>query len=121
MTLPNGKILGPYEILGPLGAGGMGEVYKARDTRLDRVVAVKVLPSHLSDNADLRTRFEREAKAISSLQHPNICTLFDVGSQDGIDFLVMEYLEGETLAERLSKGPLKVEEALKVAVEDWST
>jgi eukaryotic-like serine/threonine-protein kinase len=117
MTLPNGKVLGPYEIVGPLGAGGMGEVYKARDTRLDRVVAIKVLPSHLSDNADLRTRFEREAKAISSLQHPNICTLFDVGSQDGIDFLVMEYLEGETLAERLSKGPLKVEEALKIAIE----
>jgi serine/threonine protein kinase len=115
MTLPNGKILGPYEIVGPLGAGGMGEVYKARDTRLDRVVAIKVLPSHLSSNEDLRLRFEREAKAISSLQHPNICTLFDVGTQDGIDFLVMEYLEGETLAERLSKGSLKVDEALKIA------
>src|SRR6185369_16741433 len=117
MTLSNGKVLGPYEIVGPLGAGGMGEVYKARDTRLERVVAIKVLPSHLSDNADLRTRFEREAKAISSLQHPNICTLFDVGSQDGIDFLVMEFLEGETLAARLGRGSLKLDEALTIAIE----
>src|SRR3954466_6292899 len=117
MTLSNGKILGPYEIVGPLGAGGMGEVYKARDTRLDRVVAIKVLPSHLSNNEDLRLRFEREAKAISGLQHPHICTLFDVGSQDGIDFLVMEHLEGETLAERLKRGPVPLAQLIKAAIE----
>src|SRR5512135_1498249 len=116
MTLATGSRLGPYEVLSPLGAGGMGEVYRARDTRLERTVAVKVLPSHLSSNPDLKQRFEREAKAISSLQHPHICTLFDVGSQDGVDFLVMEYLEGETLADRLAKGPVKIEEALKIAV-----
>ena len=88
----------------------MGEVYRARDTRLDRSVAVKILPSHLSDNADARQRFEREARAISSLNHPNICTLHDVGHQDGIDFLVMELLEGETLADRLQKGALPPEQ-----------
>ena len=94
--LATGHKLGPYEIGSPLGAGGMGEVYRARDTRLDRTVAIKVLPSHLSGNADLRARFEREARAISNLQHANICVLHDIGQQDGVDFLVMEFLEGET-------------------------
>src|SRR5690242_5588814 len=103
MGLSTGTKLGPYEILAPRGAGGMGEVYKARDTRLDRIVAIKVLPSHLSSNPDLRARFEREAKVISSLNHPNICTLFDVGSENGTDYLVMEYLEGESLYDRLAK------------------
>ena len=96
MALSPGVSLGPYEIQSPLGAGGMGEVYRARDTRLDRVVAIKVLPGHLASNPELRERFEREAKAISSLNHPHICALYDVGSQGGIDFLVMEYLDGET-------------------------
>jgi serine/threonine protein kinase len=96
MTLASGTKLGPYEIQLPLGAGGMGEVYKARDTRLDRTVAIKVLPTHLSANPELRARFEREAKAISALQHPHICVLYDVGSQNDVDFLVMEFLEGET-------------------------
>ena len=95
----------------------MGEVYRARDTRLDRTVAIKVLPSHLSSNPDLRSRFEREAKAISALQHPNICVLHDVGCQDGVDFLVMEYLEGETLATRLARKPLSAAEALTIAIE----
>ena len=112
-----GTKLGPYEILGPLGAGGMGEVYRARDTRLDRTVAVKVLPGHLSENPNLRQRFEREARAVSSLNHPHICTLHDIGSQDGIDFLVMEYLEGETLAERLRRGPMPIEELLRVGIQ----
>jgi Tol biopolymer transport system component len=109
--------LGPYEVLAPIGAGGMGEVYRAKDTRLDRSVAVKILPSHLSDNPDARQRFDREARAISSLNHPNICTLHDVGHQDGVDFLVMEFLEGETLADRLSKGPLPTELVLKYGIE----
>ena len=104
MPIETGSRLGPYEILGPIGAGGMGEVYKARDTRLDRTVAIKVLPSHLSEHPELRQRFEREAKAISSLSHPHICTLHDVGHQDGVDYLVMELLEGETLANRLTRG-----------------
>src|SRR5713101_3177322 len=98
MTLSAGMRLGPYEILAPLGAGGMGEVYKARDTRLDRTVALKVLPAHLAGDEDRRVRFEREARTISSLNHPQICTLFDVGRQESTDYLVMEYLEGETLA-----------------------
>jgi serine/threonine protein kinase len=113
VALTSGTKLGPYEIQSPLGAGGMGEVYRAKDTRLDRTVAVKILPSHLSDNADARQRFERDARAISSLNHPNICTLHDVGHQDGIEFLVMEFLEGETLADRLTKGPLATELVLK--------
>ena len=100
MSLSQGSRLGPYEILAPLGAGGMGEVYRARDTRLDRIVAIKILPAHLSDKPAMRERFDREAKAISSLNHPNICQLYDVGSQEGVGFLVMEYLEGETLAEQ---------------------
>src|ERR1700747_3531697 len=98
MALASGTKLGPYEIQSPLGAGGMGEVYKARDTRLDRTDAVKILPSHLSENPEAKQRFDREARTISSLNHPNICTLHDVGEQDGVDYLVMEYLEGETLA-----------------------
>ncbi len=104
MTLSAGTTLGPYQIDAPLGAGGMGEVYKATDTRLDRTVAIKVLPAHVADDPDLRQRFEREAKTISSLNHPHICTLYDIGNQDGIDFLVMEYLDGQTLAQRLEKG-----------------
>ena len=108
MALAPGVRLGPYEIVSALGAGGMGEVYKARDTRLDRTVAIKVLPEHVASDPALKQRFEREAKAISSLNHPHICTLQDVGSQDGIDFLVMEHLEGETLAQRLTKGALPV-------------
>ena len=115
MALTPGVSLGPYEIQSPLGAGGMGEVYKARDTRLDRVVAIKVLPGHLASNPELRERFEREAKAISSLNHPHICALYDVGSQGGIDFLVMEYLDGETLADRLARGRVPLEEALPLA------
>ncbi|HKV99949.1 MAG TPA: protein kinase [Vicinamibacterales bacterium] len=117
MPLPAGARLGPYEILAPLGAGGMGEVYKARDTRLERIVAIKVLPDALQLDAHFRERFEREAKSISALNHPNICTLHDIGHQDGVDYLVMEYLEGETLASRLAKGPLPLAEALKTATE----
>jgi serine/threonine protein kinase/roadblock/LC7 domain-containing protein len=117
MALTSGTKLGPYEILSPLGAGGMGEVYRARDTRLDRSVAVKILPSHLSEDAEAKQRFDREARTISSLNHPNICTLHDVGHQDGIDYLVMEYLEGQTLADRLSKGPLPVEQVLRYGIE----
>ncbi len=117
MALTSGTKLGPYEIISPLGAGGMGEVYRAKDTRLDRTVAIKVLPSHLSSNPELKQRMEREAKAISALQHANICTLHDIGSQDGTDFLVMEYLEGQTLADRLAKGPLPLEQVLKIAIE----
>jgi serine/threonine protein kinase/Tol biopolymer transport system component len=117
MALASGIKLGPYEIQAPIGAGGMGEVYSARDTRLDRVVAIKVLPHHLSSDPDLKQRFDREARAISSLNHPRICTLHDVGHQDGIDFLVMEYLEGESLAKRLQKGPLPLKELLKIGIE----
>jgi Tol biopolymer transport system component/predicted Ser/Thr protein kinase len=109
--------LGPYEVLSPLGAGGMGEVYKARDTRLERTVAIKVLPSHLSSSEEVRQRFEREAKTISSLSHPHICALYDVGNQDGVEYLVMEYLEGETLADRLLKGPLPSEQTLRFGIE----
>jgi eukaryotic-like serine/threonine-protein kinase len=117
MALTSGTKLGPYEILAPLGAGGMGEVYRARDTRLDRTVAVKILPSHLSSNPEAKQRFEREARAISSLNHPHICTLHDVGNQDGTDYLVMELLEGETLADRLRKGPLPLQQVLKYGIE----
>ena len=147
MPLHSGTTLGPYEVLSPIGAGGMGEVYKARDTRLERTVAIKVLPEHVASDPDLRQRFEREAKTISSLNHPHICTLYDVGRaipQDPhpgplpegegvaggaatrrpkaaqpllVDFLVMEYLEGDTLAQRLEKGALPLEQSLKIAVE----
>src|SRR5215831_11014309 len=117
MALAAGKKLGPYEILAPLGAGGMGEVYRARDTRLQREVAVKVLPSHLSASAEVRQRFEREAKTISQLSHPHICALHDVGSQDGVEYLVMEYLQGETLSDRLAKGALPLEQTLRYGTE----
>jgi serine/threonine protein kinase len=117
MGLTSGTKLGPYEVQSPLGAGGMGEVYRGRDTRLDRTVAIKILPAHLSSNPEAKQRFEREARAISSLNDPNICTLYDVGRQDGIDYLVMEFLEGETLASRLVKGPLPPEQVLKHGIE----
>jgi len=113
MALTPGAKLGPYEILAPLGTGGMGEVYRARDTRLDRTVAVKILPSHLSENSEAKQRFDREARAISSLSHPNICQLYDVGQQDRTSYLVMEYLEGETLSDRLLKGVLPLEQVVK--------
>ncbi len=117
MALANGTRLGPYEVQSALGAGGMGEVYRARDTRLDRTVAVKVLPGHMSSDPGLRQRFDREARVISALQHPHICTLHDVGHQNGVDYLVMEYLEGQSLAERLSRGPLPLEQALKIGIQ----
>src|SRR2546423_4146696 len=117
MVLAPGTNLGPYEVVAPLGAGGMGEVYRARDTRLGRDVAVKVLPQHLSSNSDLKARFEREARAISALSHPHICHLYDIGSQDGTDYLVMELLEGESLADRLRKGPLPLKQALGIGIE----
>jgi Tol biopolymer transport system component len=117
MPIHPGRRLGPYEILSSIGAGGMGEVYRARDTRLDRIVAIKVLPTHLADRSELRERFEREAKTIASLNHPHICVLHDIGQQDGIDYLVMEYLEGETLAQRLLKGALPLEQVLQYAIQ----
>src|SRR6266436_5489890 len=117
MGLATGTKLGPYEIQSPLGAGGMGEVYRARDTRLDRDVAIKVLPTNLSSDASLKQRLEREAKAVSKLSHPHICTLHDIGHQDGVDFLVMEYLEGETLEQRLTRGPLPPEQTIRYAVQ----
>ena len=117
MSLARGTRLGPYEIIHLLGAGGMGEVYKARDTRVDRLVAVKVLSDHVASDPDRRARFEREARAVARLNHPHICTLFDVGVEQGVDFLVIEYLEGETLAARLQRGPLPLQQALVVAIE----
>ncbi len=117
MSLASGTRLGPYEIGAPLGAGGMGEVYRALDTRLERTVAIKILPPQLSDDPVRKQRFEREAKTISSLNHPHICVLYDVGSQDSTDFLVMEYLEGETLAKRLAKGPLPLAQVLQFGVQ----
>ena len=117
MPLTPGTILGPYEIVASLGAGGMGEVYTARDTRLDRTVAIKVLSEHVASDPDLKQRFEREAKTISSLNHPHICTLYDVGEHQGISYLVMEHLEGVSLAERLEQGPVPLEQALQVAIE----
>jgi len=117
MALTSGTKLGPYEIQSPLGAGGMGEVYRARDTRLERDVAVKVLPANLSSDPSLRQRLDREAKAVSKLSHPHICTLHDIGHQDGMDFLVMELVEGETLERRLLKGPLPPEQTARIAVQ----
>ncbi len=117
MTLAAGTRLGPYEIVAPLGAGGMGEVYLAKDTRLDRTVAIKVLASHLSSSPEVRQRFEREARTISSLSHPHICALHDVGREGDTEYLVMEYLEGETLVERLAKGPLPLEQTLRFGVQ----
>src|SRR5271169_2607079 len=117
MPLLPGTHLGPYEITGPLGSGGMGEVYRARDTRLERTVAIKILPKEMSADPTRKQRFEREAKAISNLNHPNICTLHDVGSQDGVEYLVLELVEGETLEKRLEKGPLATEVLLRYGVE----
>jgi|SRR5215472_6834432 len=117
MALASGTKLGPYEIVAPLASGGMGEVYLAQDTRLRRDVAIKVLPSQLAVDPTLKARFEREARAISSLNHPNICTLHDVGTQDGIDFLVMEYLEGETLQQRLVRGALPLKQVLEYGIQ----
>ena len=117
MALAAGSRLGPYEIIGVLGAGGMGEVYRAKDTRLDRTVAIKVLPGTLSADAQARERFEREARAISALDHPNICPLYDVGEQDGCAYLVMPCLDGETLASRLGAGALPLDRALRIAIE----
>src|SRR5215469_17016906 len=113
MPLVSGTKLGPYEIVSPLGASGMGEVYRAKDTRLERTVAIKILPAEVAKDAVRKQRFEREAKTISSLNHPNICTLHDIGSQDGTDYLVMECVEGETLAKRLEKGQLPLDQTLK--------
>jgi eukaryotic-like serine/threonine-protein kinase len=117
MALQANQRVGPYEILSAIGAGGMGEVYRARDARLDRIVAVKVLPDHAAARPDLRERFDREARTVASLNHAHICALYDIGHQDGTDYLVMEYLEGETLAERLKKGPLPLEQVLQYAIE----
>jgi Tol biopolymer transport system component/predicted Ser/Thr protein kinase len=117
MALTSGTRLGPHEILSAIGAGGMGEVYRARDTRLNRIVAIKVLPTHLADRPELRERFEREARTIASLNHPHICTLHDIGQQGGTDYLVMEYLEGETLAQRLQRGALPLEQVLQYSIE----
>ena len=117
MPLSSGTKLGPYEILAPLGAGGMGEVYKATDTRLNRTVAIKVLPPQFMHNVEMKQRFDREAQVIAGLNHPHICTLFDVGRQGDTDFLVMEYLEGETLGARIARGAMPLDEALKVAVQ----
>ena len=115
MALTPGTRLGPYEITAQIGVGG--EVYRARDTRLDRTVAIKVLPEALAADPQFRDRFEREARAISSLNHPHICTLYDVGRQDGTNFLVMEYLEGETIARRLEKGALPLDQSIRCAIE----
>ena len=117
MSMPSGTRLGPYEIVAAIGAGGMGEVYKARDTRLDRAVAIKILPESLASDPQFRERFDREARAISQLTHPHICTLYDVGESVGTAFLVMEYLDGETLEQRLNKGALPLDEALKIAIQ----
>ena len=117
MPLSTGDKLGPYEIVSPIGEGGMGEVYKARDTRLERSVAIKVLPEHIAKREDLRARFEREARAVASLNHPNICVVHDIGSQDGHGYMVMEFMEGETLAARIAKGALPLADALKFGVQ----
>src|SRR5215468_5940502 len=117
MELATGSRLGPYEVVEAIGAGGMGEVYRARDGRLDRYVALKILPAHFSCSPELKSRFEREARTLSSVSHPHICHLYDVGSQSGTNFLVMELLEGETLATRLRRGALPPNEVLKVGIE----
>ncbi len=117
MHLTSGTRLGAYEIVGPIGAGGMGEVYRARDTRLDRTVALKILPARFGEKPELRERFERETRVVSNLNHPNICALYDVGEQDGVAYFVMEYLDGQSLADRVSNGPLPLEQALRVAID----
>jgi serine/threonine protein kinase len=119
LALVPGTRLGPYETVTPLGSGGMGEVYKARDTRLDRIVALKVVPAELASDPDRRVRFEREARAIAALSHPHICVIHDVGREGDVDYLVMEYLEGETVADRLARvnGPLPLDQALAIAID----
>ena len=117
MALSPGARLGPYQVVSALGAGGIGAVYKARDTRLDRTVAIKVLPGDVAGDPDLRARFEREAHAVAALDHPHICGIYDVGEANGTHFLVMPHLDGQTLAERLEKGPLPFDQALKIASE----
>jgi serine/threonine protein kinase/Tol biopolymer transport system component len=117
MAITSGTKLGPYEIVAPAGAGGMGEVYRARDTRLERTIAIKILPAHLASSVELKARFEREARAVSSLNHPHICHLYDIGCQDGTSYLVMEYLEGESLADRLRKGPLPLKQMLEFGIQ----
>src|SRR5262249_47562697 len=117
MSLTARTKLGPYEIQSAIGAGGMGEVYKARDTRLDRVVAIKGLPQTLASDPQFRERFDREARTISQLEHPHICAVYDVGDQDGTSFLVMQYLEGETLEHWLRKGALPIDQALQYAIQ----
>ncbi len=117
MALPAGRKLGPYEILSPIGAGGMGEVYKAKDTRLRRTVAVKVLPSHLSSDAERRGRFEREARAASALNHPNITTVYDIGQDEGTRYIVMEFVAGKTLRELVGDGPLSTKKMLPLATQ----
>ncbi len=124
MALATGARLGSYEVIAPLGSGGMGEVYRARDTRLGRIVAIKIIPARIADVPTRRQRFEREARAVSTLNHPHICTLYDVGQEDprpdgtaDISYLVMEYLDGETLAQRLLRGPLPLHEVLSYAIQ----
>src|SRR5438094_551936 len=117
MSLTIGARLGPYEVVAPVGAGGMGEVYRARDTRLERDVAIKVLPSHLSENAQARARFEREARVVSGLNHPHICVVHDLGREGEIDYLVMELVEGESLAARLGRGPLPIADVVRLGAE----
>src|SRR5713226_5735606 len=117
MALASGARLGPYEIVSLVGAGGMGEVYKAKDTRLDRIVAIKILPPTLTADPQFRERFDREARTISQLDHPHICALYDVGTHEGTSFLVMQYLEGETLADRLVKGALPLDQVLQIAIQ----
>src|SRR5918995_855969 len=117
MGLAPGAKLGAYEVIAKVGEGGMGEVYRARDTRLDRTVAIKVLPPQIAGGGEFRERFEREARAISQLNHPHICTLYDIGREGATHFLVLEYLEGETLADRLRKGPLNVDQAIAYAIQ----
>ena len=117
MALTAGQRLGPYEVVSAIGAGGMGEVYKARDTRLDRTVAIKVLAAEIAGDPDVRARFEREARAVAALDHPHICGIYDVGEANGAHVLVMPCLEGQTRAARLEKGPLPLDQALKIASE----
>src|SRR5712691_2362814 len=127
MGLPPGTRLGPYEIVAPIGAGGMGEVYRAKDTRLDRTVAIKIVSATLGERPDVRQRFEREARAVAALSHPHICPLFDVGeamlpslqspTPSPVAFIVMEFLDGDTLADRLRKGRLPIEQMLRYAIE----
>ena len=117
MAIPSGARFGPYEVIAPIGTGGMGEVYRARDTRLNRDVAIKILPAGIADNPVRRVRFEREAQAISRLNHPNICAVYDVGTQDGVAYLVMEYIDGESLAQRVRRGPLPAATAVRWAIQ----